>query len=90
MATKFSQTRSGPLAAVLVAGLALLVGGLGFFVWPTVWRYDQVKMQAGTFPVRIHRVTDRAEILLGPRGWVLAAEHVGHTDNKVVGSAVVR
>jgi hypothetical protein len=60
------------LIPALVVAVLLVALGLGYFVWPTPWRYDQMTTGSGTFPVRTHRITDRAEILLGPRGWVHA------------------
>jgi len=56
---------------VLVRRLLLMLLAVAFlyWVWPTPWRYDHVTDQDGTYPVRIHRVTGRAEMLTPEDGW---------------------
>lgn len=49
--------------------LALVVTWL-LLVWPTSWRYDRVTIEGDTFPVRIHRVSGRAQMLTPDEGWV--------------------
>lgn len=73
---------SGRIRSVSVAfGIAMLlvvVGGpMLWFVWPTPYRYDHIHIGSSVFPVRIHRLTGKTEILL-PRGWQerpASAEH---------------
>lgn len=48
-------------------GLAILVV-LALFVWPTVYRYDHMKLDTYDYPVRINRLTGKAEVLF-PNGW---------------------
>jgi hypothetical protein len=52
----------------LAVGVAILVA-LGVFVWPTLYRYDHMKLEGSVYVVRIHRLTGRAQILHGFRGW---------------------
>lgn len=60
--------------------LGLVVLCFALFVWPTPYHYDHVSTaiftpvskdsgMAGTYPVRIHRVTGNAEILHPINGW---------------------
>ena len=52
-------------------GIAVVAAGLlGFFVWPTLYRYDHVKYNDCVFPVRINRITVETEILIPNRGWI--------------------
>ena len=41
---------------------------VGWFVWPTRYRYDRIKMGQTELPVRIDRITSKAEGLY-PDGW---------------------
>ena len=52
----------------LAIGVAILVV-LGVFVWPTLYRYDHMKLGDSLYVVRINRLTGRAQILDGFRGW---------------------
>lgn len=53
----------GTLAVLLLLGL------FAFYVWPTMYRYDHMGRGSGyTYPVRIHRVSGKAEMLT-PYGW---------------------
>jgi hypothetical protein len=56
----------------LIRGLVLLLVFLAFaaFVWPTLYRYDHVTVDGDTYPVRIHRVTGHADMLVPEEGWV--------------------
>ena len=49
------------VTAVLVA--------IAAFVWPTRWRYDHMTVGNDTYPVRIHRITGHADVLLPGDGW---------------------
>ncbi len=51
----------------ILIGMGLLA--VGWFGWPTLFRYDKLAQQDGTQWVRIHRITGRTE-LLGTDGWV--------------------
>jgi hypothetical protein len=49
--------------------MSLVVGGpMLWFVWPTLYRYDHIHIESSVFPVRIHRLTGKTEILF-PNGW---------------------
>lgn len=51
--------------------LALLLLALfAAFVWPTPWRFDHMTVDGNVVPVRIHRVTGSADMLLPDEGWV--------------------
>lgn len=50
-------------------GVVLLVLCLGFFVWPTQWRYDDLREGQTTIRLRTNRFSDRVERLTA-RGWV--------------------
>ena len=52
-------------AAPIVAFLAFVL-----YVWPTPYRFDHVTVENDTYPVRIHRVTGRAEMLTPDDGWI--------------------
>jgi hypothetical protein len=56
--------------------LALLVMLLACFafVWPSLYRYDHMTVDGDVYPVRIHRVTGHADILLPEQGWIPAEE----------------
>lgn len=56
----------------LIRGLLLLLVLLVFaaFVWPTLYRNDHVTVDGDTYPVRIHRVTGRADMLVPEEGWI--------------------
>ena len=58
-------------AFVLVRRVLLLALAAAFlyWVWPTPYRHDHVTVEDGTYPVRIHRVTGRAEMLTPEDGW---------------------
>jgi hypothetical protein len=58
---------------LVLALLIVLVSG-AIFVWPTMWRFDHLTSSGDTFPIRIHRITGRTEILLGVQGWVETGE----------------
>jgi len=45
------------------AALALAALLCAAFVWPTPYRYDHFTAGGTSLPVRIHRITGRAEIL---------------------------
>lgn len=40
----------------------------GYFGWPTPWRYDRLTLGDKTYPVRTHRVSERAEMFTND-GW---------------------
>lgn len=56
---------------LLVGWLATLSAVLAFawFIWPTPYGYDRMSVgSSGSFPVRIHRLTGRSQVLY-PSGW---------------------
>lgn len=52
--------------------LALIVLAIAFVlcVWPTRWRYDHMTVEGDFVPVRVDRITGRADMLLPDHGWV--------------------
>jgi hypothetical protein len=62
-----SRFFSGLVALVLIAAFAA-------FVWPTIWRYDHITIDGDVYPVRIHRVTGHADVLLPGDGWTPAED----------------
>lgn len=42
------------------------------FVWPTPYFYLTTSLSGDTCPVRVNRITGKAEVLIGVRGWVEA------------------
>lgn len=62
------RTKLSILLIVLACGVLFAV-----FVWPTWYRYDHINMGGNIFPVRIHRFTQEAEVLL-LGGWRRMAE----------------
>jgi hypothetical protein len=67
---------AGRSASRFIAWLAALVLFAAFaaFVWPTQWRYDKMTIGDDTYPVRIHRVTGHADVLLPGDGWTPAED----------------
>jgi len=57
-------------AALVVA----LLAAFALYVWPTRWRYDHITVGDDTYPVRIHRFTGNAYILLPGEGWTPAED----------------
>jgi hypothetical protein len=55
------------LPAILAFTL-VLIAGLAYFVWPTRYRYDHLKLGANDFPVRIDRIDGETEVFF-PGGW---------------------
>ncbi|MGH9705133.1 MAG: GGDEF domain-containing protein [Candidatus Acidiferrales bacterium] len=51
-----------------VLTVVLAVALFAWFIWPTRYRYDHIKMGSYTFPVRIDRLSGRTEALY-PGGW---------------------
>ncbi len=49
-----------------------LVALFGCYVWPTAYRYDHMTVDGDVVPVRIHRITGEADMLLPDEGWVPA------------------
>ena len=52
-------------AVVVIGALVIL---LGIFVWPTQWRYDELRQGRDIIPVRTNRFTSRVE-KLSTYGW---------------------
>ncbi|MHB1157760.1 MAG: hypothetical protein ACYC26_13115 [Phycisphaerales bacterium] len=67
------------LIATLLSVIILLV--LGYFVWPTPYRYDHINLHGTVRPVRQSRFSGEAEILY-LSGWRLA----GNNDSKSIQS----
>ncbi len=64
------------VAARLVVALSALtaVAVTAYTVWPTPYRYDQLKVDGDVYPVRTHRITGKTQVLRGLDGWVDARE----------------
>ena len=52
---------TGKQNLILIAIIVLVF--IGIFVWPTLYRYSHITLQGRTYPVRVHRITGRTEIL---------------------------
>ena len=48
----------------------LLLVAFAAYVWPTRWRYDHMTVDGDIVPVRMDRLTGRADMLLPDEGWV--------------------
>jgi hypothetical protein len=59
-----------------------LLAAFAAFVWPTRWRYDHMTVGNDTYPVRIHRVTGHADVLLPGDGWTPAEDAFQDTDTQ--------
>jgi len=57
----------------LVLGV-LVVLMLMVWVWPSLYRWDHMTVDGDVYPVRIHRITGHADILMPEQGWVPAEE----------------
>jgi hypothetical protein len=56
---------------VVCRGLvAIVIIIFGWLVWPTPYRYTSMSYEGATFPIRIHRITGKAERLTPARGWL--------------------
>ena len=62
---------------------ALLVA-FAAYVWPTPWRYDHMTVGDDTYPVRIHRITGHADVLLPGDGWTPAEDAFQDSDTQDV------
>jgi len=61
--------RATNLIITIIICVTLLI--IGFFFWPTPYRYDLVKSGVNTYPLRIHRLTGDVEIFLyRPGKWI--------------------
>lgn len=66
--------------ALGIVTLLLAVGGaMLWFVWPTPYRYDHIHIESSVFPVRIHRLTGKTEILF-PNGWQERPDKAAHKE----------
>lgn len=45
------------------------LGGCGYFVWPTPWRYGTFSHQGNVLPTRTHRWTECVQVMLPGKGW---------------------
>ncbi len=50
--------------------LFLLALAFALCVWPTRWRYDHMTVDGDIVPVRMDRLTGRADMLIPDHGWV--------------------
>jgi len=59
-------------------GIAVFVV-LALYVWPTIYKYDHIKLDTNDYPVRINRLTDKTEFLLLD-GWHVSGEQTKPSD----------
>lgn len=64
-------------ARLLTIVLFLITTACAFFVWPTRYRYDHLKIGQNSFPVKIDRITGNTKVLY-PTGWV--AKEIGNEE----------
>jgi hypothetical protein len=50
--------------------MLLLLLAFALCVWPTRWRYDHMTVDGDIVPVRMDRLSGRADMLLPDHGWV--------------------
>ena len=61
--------RATNLIITIIICVTLLI--IGFFFWPTPYRYDLVKSGFATYPLRIHRLTGNVEVFFYKAGkWI--------------------
>lgn len=53
----------------IIGLVAIVILLLGIFVWPTRYRYTEMKVGNNVSPVRIDRLTGRTEVLSLSSGW---------------------
>lgn len=56
-----------------IVRFAIVFAMLGLFaayVWPTEYRYDHMTVDGNIVPVRIHRITGEADMLVPDDGWI--------------------
>jgi hypothetical protein len=56
--------------AIAPVVMLLLLLAFALFVWPTRWRYDHMTVEGDIVPVRMDRLSGRADMLLPDHGWV--------------------
>jgi hypothetical protein len=64
---------------VAVVASAILITCLAFYVWPTRYRYDHLKLGANDYPIRTDRLSGNTEIFF-PYGWVKREPSVSHPE----------
>jgi hypothetical protein len=62
-----------------VALAVVVVAGLAFYVWPTRYSYDHLKVGPNEYPVRTDRLSGETEIFY-PSGWVKRKPYVSQPD----------
>lgn len=63
------KTPTKVLIAVAAAVGTASVWAFLYLVWPTPYHYTQMRLGTNQLPVRIHRWTERTEILFPGEGW---------------------
>lgn len=75
---KHRRTRA--LISLLVVVGFVAVIAFGWFVWPTPYRYDHLPVGDSSFPARIGRLTNIAEVLFPGQDWVsIGNQSDGHS-----------
>src|ERR1035437_9155802 len=56
-----------------------VIAGLAYYVWPTRYRYDHLKLGQNEFPVRTDRLSGDTEVFY-PSGWIKRESSVSQPD----------
>jgi hypothetical protein len=86
-----SGSFGGVVRPVLYVLAAVVVTLFAIFVWPTAYRYDHFQIDNNRFPVRTHRWSGMAEILL-PREGITGVDRlrwIGPVDQELPTNAVL-
>jgi hypothetical protein len=51
-----------------ILGILAIIIIISFFVWPTMYKYDHIKLGDGTYPNRVNRFSGNTEVLVAS-GW---------------------
>jgi hypothetical protein len=65
--------------SVAILAAIIVLGCLAFYVWPTLYRYDHLKLGANDYPIRTNRLSSDTEIFF-PGGWVKREPSVNHPE----------
>lgn len=61
-------------AIVVVSGLILIVA-VAFFIYPTPYKYIEIKREGGSIPIKTNIVTGKTQFYVFPSGWTDEREH---------------
>ena len=66
-------------APILTVLAIVTLAALGYFVWPTPYRYDHTKIGDNDLLVRMNRLSGKTEVLLA-RGWIVKEDETTSED----------